>query len=195
VEIKKKLRAELSAEIASAPINYLDESGAGIIKTLLASDEYAAARVIFTYVGVGPEIPTLPLARACLRDGKRVCVPKTYPHGIMNAVEIFDENNLELTPRGLLEPADENAKIIMPEEIDFVIVPCLSCDPFGNRIGYGGGYYDRYLKQLNSGAKKFAVCRKRFLSMNLPHNENDVRMDGYISEGGLYFSLPEEISD
>jgi 5-formyltetrahydrofolate cyclo-ligase len=192
VEIKNKLRVELSAEIASAPINYLNESGGGIMKTLLASEEYAAARVIFTYVGVNREIPTFPFIETAMLEGKRVCVPKTHFHGIMNAVEIYSKTDLKATARGLLEPADDNANIIMPEEIDFVIAPCLSCDPFGNRIGYGGGYYDRYLKKLNDGTKVFAVCRERFLSMNLPHTKNDVRMDGYITESGLYYSLSED---
>jgi len=193
VEIKKRIRQDLLAALAAAPDEYLAESSEGIINVVLASDEYAAANTLFTYVGVGNEILTLPLAGAALSAGKRVCVPKTYPDSIMmDAVYIHDVNDLAATYRGLLEPSDENAIIIPPNEIDLIIAPCLSCDPFGNRIGYGGGYYDRYLKNINVNARTLAVCRKRFLSMHLPHGENDVRMDAYVTENRLTVSLADD---
>jgi 5-formyltetrahydrofolate cyclo-ligase len=192
VEIKKKIRQDLLAALASAPSEYLAESSRSIMDVILASDEYAAASTIFTYVGVDSEILTLPLIEAALASGKRICVPKTYPNSVMDAVQINDVNDLIATYRGLLEPADGNAAIVPQNEIELIIVPCLSCDPFGNRIGYGGGYYDRYLKNANVETRKLAVCRKRFLSMHLPHGENDVRMDGYITENRLIASLSED---
>ncbi|MDR2609964.1 MAG: 5-formyltetrahydrofolate cyclo-ligase [Clostridiales Family XIII bacterium] len=193
---KKELRHELLAAYRAAPIEYLEESAHRIITAVLASAEYAAAQTLFTYVGVDREIHTRPLIHAALADGKTVCVPKTHPHGIMDAVRITGVSRLVATPRGLfepLEPADGHADIIPPGEISLVILPCLSCDPFGNRVGYGGGYYDRYLKKTTRPQTKIlAVCRKKFISQHLPRNENDVRADGCFTESGLFLVPPRD---
>jgi 5-formyltetrahydrofolate cyclo-ligase len=190
MQIKKELRRELLAEYMAATAEYLEASANSIMETVLASDYYADAHTIFTYVGVDREIHTQPLIDAALADGKTVCVPKTHPDGIMDAVRIACAADLAETPGGLLEPCGETLDIMQPEKIDLVILPCLSCDPFGNRIGYGGGYYDRYLKNIKRPETKIlAVCRKRFISQHLPHSENDVLADGCFTEAGL-FTVP-----
>jgi 5-formyltetrahydrofolate cyclo-ligase len=186
MEVKKNLRKELKERIAALTPEYTAESDAAILRAIFGSDEYAAAQTIFTYVGVTDEVATLPLIEAALRAGKRVCVPLTRPDGIMNAVEIRNTADLAETPRGLVEPVTYD--VITPETIDFIIVPCLSCDPFGNRVGYGGGYYDRYLKQTPN-ARKYAVIRDTLLSMHVPQGKNDVKVDGYFSESGLFGSI------
>ncbi|MDR1067767.1 MAG: 5-formyltetrahydrofolate cyclo-ligase [Clostridiales Family XIII bacterium] len=186
MEVKKNLRKELNARIAALTPEYVAESDAAILGAVLASDEYAAAQIIFTYAGVKNEVATLPLIEAALRAGKRVCVPLTYPGGMMDAAEIGNAAELAETPCGLFEPVTYN--VITPENIDFILVPCLSCDPFGNRIGYGGGYYDRYLKRT-AGARAYAAVRGELLSMHVPEGKNDIKVDGYFSESGLFKSI------
>ena len=83
------------------------------------------------------------MIKAALQLGKRVCVPRTYAQGRMEFVE-YDPDILEKTRFGLLEP-NEKGKLVDKSEIDLIHVPGLVFQSKGYRIGYGGGYYDRYL--------------------------------------------------
>ena len=78
-----------------------------------------------------------------------------------------------------MEPAGEYKKI-EPEEIGLALVPCLSCTEDGRRLGYGGGFYDRYLPKLH--CPKVVLCRKQLIMEDIPMDEFDVVMDGVISD-------------
>ena len=80
--------------------------------------------------------------RQAQADGKRVLVPKTYPQGRMTFVD-YNPNDLELTVFGIWEPRSERA--VEKSHIDLIHVPGVAFNKKGYRIGYGGGYYDRYL--------------------------------------------------
>ena len=100
----------------------------------------------FTQLSAFQEAKTLATAsliQAALQDGKRVCVPRTYPQGRMEFVE-YDPEILEKTRFGLLEP-NEQGKVVDKSEIDLIHVPGVVFQSEGYRIGYGAGYYDRYL--------------------------------------------------
>lgn len=182
---KKLLRKEMSALIESFDSDYILESDKGIAKKLIESEQYQNADTIFTYVGVDSEIATIPIITHAWSVGKKVCVPITRGKGIMDVAFISDLKELKKNPIGLLEP-NEKCEIVNPKNIGFVIVPCLTCDPFGNRLGYGGGYYDRYLKKVDSSDACFiVVCRSKALSMHLPYENNDVSMNYYLTEEAL----------
>lgn len=83
---------------------------------------------IFIYKSNKGEVPTRNLIKNLLRTNKNIFLPKITKPGIMSPINIMSE------------------EIIEPNKIDLVIAPCLSMDKHGNRIGYGGGYYDRFLK-------------------------------------------------
>lgn len=184
-ESKIKLRKEIFALHNTFDEEYINASDEGIKKRLIESEQYRNASVIFTYVGINDEVATIPIIMDALSSGKKVCAPITRGAGIMDAAYITSIDQLNKNPRGLLEP-NEHCEIVNPKDIKFVIVPCLSCDPFGNRIGYGGGYYDRYLKKMDmKTACIISACRARLLSMHLPHGNNDIKMNYYLTEEAL----------
>ena len=184
-ENKKNLRKEIFALHETFEPEYICASDEGITQRLCESEQYQNANIIFTYVGISNEVATIPIILDALSSGKKVCAPITRGEGIMDAAYLTGLDQLTKNPRGLLEP-NENCEIVDPKDIGFVIVPCLSCDPFGNRIGYGGGYYDRYLKKVNlDDACIISACRSRLLSMHLPHGIDDVKMNYYLTEEAL----------
>ncbi|MEW4355071.1 5-formyltetrahydrofolate cyclo-ligase [Streptococcus pneumoniae] len=133
-EVLQKMEEFLGAEKARA-----DE---WLMKQILASPAYQEAEVLATYLSFPHEVATIPLIEKALQDGKRVVIPKTYPQGRMIFVD-YEPDQLISTSFGLLEPKSELAveKLL----IDVIHVPGLVFTRQGYRIGYGGGYYDRYL--------------------------------------------------
>ena len=113
-----------------------------LLAAFLAHPAYQAADVIATYLNMDHEFSTAALIARAQKDGKRVCIPKTYPKGKMIFVD-YDEDALQPTKFGLLEPMSDQA--VDKAEIDLIHVPGVVFNERGFRIGYGAGYYDRYL--------------------------------------------------
>jgi 5-formyltetrahydrofolate cyclo-ligase len=198
MKIKQELRALFSERTAALPSVYRERADAAIAETVFKTEVYPRAAVVFVYAGVRNEIATRGIIGRALADGKRVLVPRVHDTGVMDAVEISRAQDLRPdrgvdNRYGLLEP---NASIpaAAPSVIDLALVPCLSCDLYGNRLGYGGGYYDRYLKRVATDqrdadrepAHLVALCREHLLSMRLPTGPHDVPMHAFITESGLF---------
>ena len=81
-----------------------------------------------------------------------------------------------------MEP-EETAAVLFPEDLELVLVPCLTCSLSGKRLGYGGGYYDRYLARTR--AFKAVLCRVRSMREDIPAEAHDAVMDAVISEMGV----------
>lgn len=181
-EQKKQLRNVLKASVAELPEEYCRVADAQIVHRVVELPEYQRADTIFCFVGTSSEIDTVPILMDAWEKGKRVCVPKCVGKGIMNAYRIDGMADLQAGSYGILEPG-EDAEMILPKEIGLVLVPCLSCSHDGKRLGYGGGYYDRYLRQIT--APKAVLCRSRMMRENIPVDLHDLRMDLVICEDGI----------
>ena len=144
--MKKTLRKETIAAMKRLPESVKIQADEQLTQRLLELPAFQEAKTLATYLSMGHEFSTASLIQAALQDGKRVCVPRTYPQGRMEFVE-YDPNILEKTRFGLLEP-NEKGKLVDKAEIDLIHVPGLVFQSKGYRIGYGGGYYDRYLKDF-----------------------------------------------
>lgn len=141
--MKKTLRKETIAAMKRLPESVKTQADEQLTQRLLELPAFQEAKTLATYLSMGHEFSTASLIQAALQDGKRVCVPRTYPQGRMEFVE-YDPDILEKTRFGLLEP-NEKGKLVDKAEIDLIHVPGLVFQSKGYRIGYGGGYYDRYL--------------------------------------------------
>lgn len=141
--MKKELRLHVLSLLKDQSKETKKDADAWLTNELLKSSFYKKAHVIATYISLEHEFETVSFIEAALRDGKRVCVPKTYPKGRMEFME-YNPENLQKTHFGLMEPGDD-ALVVDKEDIDLIHVPGLVFNSQGYRIGYGGGYYDRYL--------------------------------------------------
>lgn len=182
MEDKNALRRRMKAAREGWEAAYRQAADAAIARHVLASEAWRAAGTVFTYVSVGFEVDTRALIKAALREGKRVCAPRCLGKGRMEARAVESPKALVRASYGLLEPA-ESAAIVPAEEIDLILVPCLAADKSGRRLGYGGGYYDRFLR----GAKgtSLCLCRGRALLDAVPQEAHDAPVDGIVTEAGM----------
>ena len=141
--MKKILRNKTIAAMKELPQSVKAEADSQLTQRFIQLPAFQEAKTLATYLSMGHEFSTASLIQAALQLGKRVCVPRTYPQGRMEFVE-YDPDILEKTRFGLLEP-NEKGKLVDKSQIDLIHVPGLVFQSKGYRIGYGGGYYDRYL--------------------------------------------------
>ena len=182
-EEKIRLRAVMRAEEQKLGAKYKAESSAAICRHVLAMPEYRDAETVFCFVGRQHEIDTMPLLRQILADGKRLCVPLCVEKGIMELRQISAIEDLIPGSYGIQEPPAD-ALTVSVDDVDLSIIPCLTCDHGGRRLGFGGGYYDRFLGAYRSAA--VLVCRERLIREELPVEPHDMPVPWVITERGLY---------
>lgn len=178
-EEKKELRKIIKQKVKELLEDYCKQADAQIRERVIELPEYIDAKTIFCYVGTDQEINTFPLLQMVLESGKTLVVPKCITRGIMKAYQIKTLEELELGAYGIMEPKEE-CVCVEPERIDLVIVPCLSCTKDGKRLGFGGGFYDRYLERVQ--APKVLLCREQVMEKEIPIERHDLMMDILISE-------------
>ena len=142
-ELRKQVLHEMKA-ISQEQKQFIDQA---LTERLLQHPFYQEAKIIATYLSFPHEFQTQELIEQALKDGKKVLIPKTYPKGRMDFV-VYNPQQLVKTSFGLLEPQGD-LEVVDASQIDLIHVPGLAFTTEGYRIGYGGGYYDRYLKHFS----------------------------------------------
>jgi len=178
-EEKKQLRNEVMKRIGELSKEYILEADRKIHKKITNLKEYKEANTIFCFVNTENEINTRDIIENALKCGKRVGVPKCIGKGIMEVYEIKGYSSLNNGKYGILEPK-VGCPLIKPEEIDLAIIPCVSCDREGYRLGYGGGFYDRYL--ANANFSTVVICREKILCDYIPRDDYDIKIDIVITD-------------
>ena len=141
-ELRKKILQEMKA-LSQEQKQAIDQA---LTERFLQHPSYQEAKIIATYLSFPHEFQTQGLIEQALKDGKKVLIPKTYPKGRMDFV-VYDPQQLVKTSFGLLEPQGD-LEVVPASQIDLIHVPGLAFSKEGYRIGYGGGYYDRYLEHF-----------------------------------------------
>ena len=179
---KQRLREERLAAreaLSEQERSVLDDR---ITQKLLATSEYVEATTVLTYVSVSSEVSTRMFIERALRDGKTVAVPRCLPGHCLEFVAIASLEQLVAAPFNLLEPAKELPAVTEDQKNNSIcIVPALLVDTKGYRLGYGAGFYDRFLSTYPG--KKICLAYQQSLSWTtLPHTAFDVSVDMVITE-------------
>ena len=176
-ELRKQVLQEMKA-ISQEQKQAIDQA---LTERLLQHPFYQEAKVIATYLSFPHEFQTQELIEQALKDGKKVLIPKTYPKGRMDFV-VYDLQQLVKTSFGLLEPQG-NLEVVDASQIDLIHVPGLAFTTEGYRIGYGGGYYDRYLEYF-SGHTLSTIYPCQIQDF-IPENHDIPVQEVLIDEGNL----------
>ncbi len=151
-----------------------------IVDRLVESEEYKICETLLCFVSAKYEPNTYPLLRRALIDGKTLAVPRCEEKGIMEFFAIASLDELEKGAYGICEPKKGCQKADGFSESSLCIVPAFSFDKNGHRLGYGGGYYDRFLSRFNGIA--CGICFDEFLSDLLPTDRYDQKADMLITQ-------------
>lgn len=156
-----------------------------IFQKIINLEEYRDCQSIFIYVSYLSEVNTIKIINKALDDKKYVLVPKTNKETKeMDAILIRSIDELEIGNYGILEPVDGFRANF--EDIELVIIPGVAFDDKGNRLGYGGGYYDRFLSKINSNTQKIAISYEEQIT-NLEEfvEEHDAKYDVLVTNNRI----------
>ena len=177
---KQELRKKLKKIRALIPKDKARAKSLELTKTITGSEAYRRSESVMTYVSFGSEVQTQALMEQVLTDKKKLFVPICdVDLKVMFPVEIGSFDQLEIGSYGILEPKKELLesgvlKIGDKTDIDLAIVPVLGFDKHGGRLGYGGGYYDRFLEGYTgvSVGIAFSEC----LVESVPAEKHDIKL-------------------
>ena len=150
---------------------------------LFAIPEIQAAKEIFFYVSFRSEVETHEMIRTLLRNKKNISVPLTdMKQKKLTPLRIRDfEADLVPGAMGILEPGPGNAEPVSPDDIEIIITPGTAFSEQGWRIGYGGGFYDRFFKE--SRGTSYALAFEEQIVNTVPHDIRfDIRVDYIVTE-------------
>ena len=182
-EEKQRLRRTMRALERQLSDKYKAASSRSICAHLLAMPEYQAASAVFCFVGTDHEIDTRPILAHALAAGKRLSVPRCTGPGIMELRQLRSLEELSPGAYGIPEPP-ESAPVMNPDDVDLAILPCLTCSHLGQRLGQGGGYYDRFLSNYRGGT--VLLCREKLIREEIPLEPWDMPVPWVLTERGLY---------
>lgn len=182
-EEKQNMRRTIRALERELPAAYKAASSAAIARHLLAMPEYQEAGTVFCFVGTSREIDTTAILKDALSAGKQLCVPLCVGDGLMDLHGITSLDQLVPGAYGILEPPADTPLVDI-DAVDFAVLPCLSCSHGGNRLGQGGGFYDRFLSHYRGGA--VLLCRERLIREDVPVEPHDCPVPWVLTERGLW---------
>lgn len=178
----------------SAPDHRADLSDA-ICQKILAALPCGQGQRVMAYLPIRGEVDLSALLFSYEEKGAEIVLPKVMSAG---HIEPFLcpppwPRQVQVATYGIREPMGD-ARQVEPESIDFVLVPGLAFDCEFYRLGYGGGYYDRFLPRLRSGALKIGVAFGFQVLESLPHDEHDARLEALVTEQGLVWRQGDQTS-
>ena len=180
-ELKNSLRLRSRSFRETMDPRRKERADQAIFRRLVSLREYLRAEWVFTYVSKPIEVDTFAFIRKALADGKRVAVPRCVPGTReMEFYEIRSERELQPGAFGVLEPEPEPSRLVGEGVRGLCVVPGFSFDSEGYRLGYGKGYYDRFLSRFRGCT--VGACYQGCVCRLLPHGYFDRPVDVLATE-------------
>lgn len=170
---KKELRAKIRERKRAMTEAEIVERSQKLAELFLASEAYRNAKTIYGYMPYNQEVRTVPMMEQALKDGKRVAVPKCYGEE-MRFIYLDDMSRVEKGYAGIPEPIEDGP--IADDPTALVLMPGMAFDPQGHRIGYGGGFYDKFLA-AEPNHPTLALCYEFQMLPHLETEEFDIPVD------------------
>lgn len=181
--MKQTLKSEILEKRKALSKEDIEEKNTKVKNNLFSMPEFKKAKNILFYVSFNSEVDTHKMIKELLDNKeKNIVVPyvlKNYP--ILQLSELKNFDNLEPKNFGILEPKKQYIREFNHEKLDLIIIPGVVFDENGHRVGYGYGYYDRFLKKVKK-VKKVGLAFELQLVDKIPEEWHDVPMDVVVTE-------------
>lgn len=182
---KSELRKELLRRRDQIPPEVRKTKNRMIQERLLSLDEFKAAKTVFFFASFRSEVDTTEMIKNSLSTGKRVVLPKVdKDKQELLLYEIQDFGDLAPGYMGIPEPSFQDKRMSI-NDVDLVIIPGAGFDALGNRIGYGGGYYDRLLSGLQKHIPVIAPAYEEQIVDSLPSEPHDIKVQMIVTDRQL----------
>ena len=175
-EEKKALRAKIRTLKRAMTLEEIEERSAKLVEKFLASEAYKNAKTIYGYMPYNQEVRTTKALEQALKDGKTLALPKVYGER-MDFIVVTDLNQVEEGYCGIPEPIHDGP--LATDETALVLMPGLAFDPEGHRMGYGGGFYDKFLES-EPNHPTLALCYEFQMMAHLDVEAHDIPVDEVI---------------
>ncbi|CAJ1228329.1 5-formyltetrahydrofolate cyclo-ligase [Levilactobacillus zymae] len=176
---KATLRQQTIQALSQMPADQRQAASERLYQALWTSPQWRAAQTVATTLSSAIELNTQPIIARAQAEGKTVAVPQTRPHRQMAFRPLTATTTLMTTKFGLQEPQD--GPIIAPADFDLIVVPGLKFATTGERLGFGGGYYDRYLPQTTGYKVALALPAQQASQPSWPVEDFDVVLDAVLN--------------
>lgn len=178
---KKQIRKEMQRQLANLSKPVYEHFSYQIAQRLFAESFWKDANTISITISRMPEVDTYQIIRRAWEEKKTVVVPKCYPANRTMKFRVLKAfNELESVFYGLFEPIEKVTDEVGRKDIDLMIVPGLAFTKRGERLGFGGGYYDRYLEEY--GGRKISLAFQQQIVSSLPVERHDILLHKIITE-------------
>jgi 5-formyltetrahydrofolate cyclo-ligase len=183
---KKELRKKIQNRRDNLSVQYRKKRSKIIAEKFLNTDYYINSSNILIYYPFRSEIDVTIIIKEALKNKKNIILPRIYNRQL----KLFYVNDLEKQlEKGTYNIMEPTIDLCMPAEIsdiDLVVVPGVGFDKKLNRLGYGGGFYDKLLLRIPKEVKKIALCFDIQVVDSIPASKNDVRVDLLITDAKIY---------
>lgn len=176
--MKKEIRAEVRRRIKLLSEEQMSGASETIFSKIEKCDEFAEARCIALFAAMHDEVPTDYALKSWMELGKRIVVPRV--EGDIMRFYDYSPDKMRTGAFGILEPTGDEE--CTPSDIDLIIVPARAFTSAGERLGRGGGFYDKYMSQSDFRASKIGIAFKCQIFDSLPCDPHDIRVDKVVTE-------------
>ena len=189
-EIRKRV---ITLRNALPPEGIAAKSGE-IVRRLTELQEIRGSSTLMVFLNFGSEVVTDGLIEWGWETGKRIIVPFCHPQSReMTPCLLGSFDDLEVGHYGIREPRADHLRVVPPGEIDAVLVPAVAFDRRGYRVGYGGGYYDRFLPKVPRAARIGVVFACQIVP-EVPIDRYDIQVERIVTEEGIIIPAVERIN-
>ena len=173
-----KIRTKINNKIKKSDI---------IFNKIIKMEEYRNSKIIALYKNLANEVDTSKLIEYSILNNKTVVLPRVKDNDLYFYKISSLNDKFEKSKFGVEEPLDDTNNLINPQNIDLIIIPGICFDKQRNRLGFGKGYYDRFLE--NKSLKSIAICfDKQILKyQKIPITNNDIKVDKIVTERSIYY--------
>jgi 5-formyltetrahydrofolate cyclo-ligase len=186
VALKNKLRKEIRGKRDKIAAYERKNKSEIIAEKFYLTDYYTKAYKILAYYPFGSEVDTTLLIIRALENNKSIILPKVFDRELKLYYLDKLSGQLEKSKYGIMEPITRFCRPAKIKDIELAIIPGLGFDKNLNRLGYGGGFYDRLLTLIPEEIKKIALCFDIQILDSIPATEHDIKIDVLITESKIY---------
>jgi 5-formyltetrahydrofolate cyclo-ligase len=187
VVLKQHLRKQFLELRSSLSESEYEEKCSSIEKDILSNPLFIKADTIMTYIDFRGEVRTRKIIDYCLKNNKRVVIPVCLPKTktlMLSELKDFDQD-LKSGHFGVLEPREDKIRPVEASGISLILVPGAVFDKTGYRIGYGAGYYDKFLSGPGKGIATIGLAFQCQIIDSVPKDAYDIPVDYIAAEEGL----------